>query len=56
MKQKALGLSICCFALIRLVSHPAAQNRTVDYVMMAVMFGCGVFMLLAKQPKATDKK
>ena len=56
MFQKAMGLSICCFALIRLVSHPAAQNRTVDYVMMAVMLGIGVFLLLAKKPKATDKE
>jgi len=52
--QKIFGVVLCVFAAIRLVSHPAAQNQVMDYVLMAVMFACGVFLLLAKTSQASD--
>ena len=54
--QKAGGIFICCFAIIRFVSHPAAQNRILDYVLMAIMMACGVFLLVAKKPQRPEKK
>jgi hypothetical protein len=54
--HKIFGVMICLFAIIRLVSHPAAQNRVIDYVLMAVMFACGIFLLLTKKTKTSDKK
>jgi hypothetical protein len=54
--HKLFGVMICLFAMIRLVSHPAAQNRVIDYVLMAVMFGCGIFLFFAKKPQGLDKK
>jgi len=54
--QKIFGVMICLFAAIRLVSHPAAQNRSIDYVLMAVMFACGIFLVLAKKPQVSNKK
>jgi hypothetical protein len=53
--QKIFGVMICVFAAIRLASHPAAQNRTIDYVLMAVMFACGTFLLLARSPQVSDE-
>jgi len=53
--QKIFGVMICVFAAIRLASHPAAQNRTIDYVLMAVMLACGIFLLLGKSPRASGK-
>jgi hypothetical protein len=54
--QKIFGVMICLFAMIRLLSHPAAQNRAIDYVLMAVMFACGIFMFFPKKPQGSDKK
>ena len=54
--QQAIGLFICIFAIIRLISHPSAQNRPVDYILMAVMIASGIFLILAKKPEASDKK
>jgi len=53
---KIFGVIICLFALLRLMSHPAAQNRVIDYVLMAVMFACGIFLLFAKKPQGSGKK
>jgi len=53
---KIFGVIICLFAMIRLVSHPAAQNRVIDYVLMAVMFACGIYLFFAKKPQGSDKK
>ena len=53
---KVFGVIICLFALIRLVSHPASQNRVIDYVLMAVMFACGIFLLCTKKAESSDKK
>lgn len=47
---------ICLFALLRLVSHPVAQNRVADYLLMAVMLGCGTFLLISKIPQNSDTK
>jgi hypothetical protein len=54
--QKIVGAMSCLFAAIRWGSHPAAQNSSIDYVLMALMFACGIFLLLAKESKASDKK
>jgi FtsH-binding integral membrane protein len=53
---KIFGVMICLFALIRLVSHPAAQNRSIDYVLMAVMFACGIFLFFTKKSESSDTK
>jgi hypothetical protein len=54
--QKVYGVVICLFAIIRFVSHPAAQNRTLDYVLMAIMMACGVFLLVAKKRQPPERK
>jgi hypothetical protein len=54
--HKIFGVMICLFAMIRLVSHPAAQNRVIDYVLMAGMFACGIFLFFTKKPQGSDKK
>jgi hypothetical protein len=54
--HKIFGVMICLFAMIRLVSHPAAQSRVIDYILMAVMFVCGIFLFFAKKPQGSDKK
>jgi hypothetical protein len=54
--QKVCGSLICLFAIIRFLSHHAAQNRTLDYVLMAVMMACGIFLLVAKRPQRPEKK
>ena len=54
--QKVYGIFICLFAIIRFLSHPAAQNRTLDYVLMAIMMACGVFLLVAKRRQPPERK
>ncbi len=54
--HKIFGVMICLFAMIRLVSHPAEKNSFVEYVLMAVMFACGIFLFFAKKPQGSDKK
>jgi hypothetical protein len=54
--HKIYGILMCLFAMIRWVSHPSAQNRTIDYVLMAVLFACGIFLFFAKKPQGSDKK
>lgn len=54
--HKIFGVMICLFAMIRLVSHPAEKNSFVEYVLMAVMLACGIFLFFAKKPQGSDKK
>jgi hypothetical protein len=54
--QKIFGVMICLFAMIRLVSHPAAKTSFIEYVLMAVMFACGIYLFFAKKPQGSDKK
>ena len=54
--QKIFGVLICLFAMIRLVGHPVAQNRVIDYVLMAVMFACGIYLFFTKKPQGSEKK
>jgi hypothetical protein len=54
--QNVFGCLICLFAIIRFLSHPAAQNRVLDDALMAVMMACGIFLLVAKRRQPPEKK
>ena len=47
---------ICLFAMIRLVSHPAANTSFIEYVLMAVMFACGIYLFFAKKPQGSGNR
>jgi|GEM_PF-892458 hypothetical protein len=54
--HKIFGVMLCLFAMIRLVSHPAAKTSFVEYLLMAVMFACGIVLFFPKKPPGSDKK